>query len=107
GSLQPSGRLFTPRRARQHEARLPESECRMQRGKTSPPVVHLHADPSVKRCAPKEIPLEFIGTMNRDLIRAAWRRTGNRWLSALLYNSHSMNTGRPKRGGSDAHERGT
>jgi hypothetical protein len=23
---------------------------------------------------PKEIPLEFIGTMNRDLIRAAWRR---------------------------------
>jgi succinate dehydrogenase / fumarate reductase iron-sulfur subunit len=23
---------------------------------------------------PKEIPLEFIGMMNRDLIRAAWRR---------------------------------
>jgi succinate dehydrogenase / fumarate reductase, iron-sulfur subunit len=23
---------------------------------------------------PKEIPLEFIGKMNRDLIRATWRR---------------------------------
>jgi succinate dehydrogenase / fumarate reductase, iron-sulfur subunit len=23
---------------------------------------------------PKEIPLEFIGDMNRDLIRATWRR---------------------------------